>query len=180
MTRNITSIKSLLRAASEGDLPTIREAVERGLDVNTSAPGGMTLLLSAVINNRYELVIYLLLHGARVGCCTSNGIVPLMWAARKGNHRMVKALLLYGSSPHARDVSGRTPLMWSSTVEVAQLLLGRLDNLSIRDKAGMTALHHAKEGGFIKLAEYLEEELQARNTNYGKRSLEYANRAVFS
>jgi ankyrin repeat protein len=80
-------------AASEGQLPIVKELIKRGLDVN--AHGGIskgTALLDAARNNHYEVARYLLDTGAKMDESASNRN-PLFGAILRDNAKIAQLLI---------------------------------------------------------------------------------------
>jgi ankyrin repeat protein len=98
-------------AATSGDLPTVRTAVETDPALLKSREwDNATLLHDAVGNNQLRMVQYLLDKGADVSVVTSDGLTPLHMAAQNGNIEIIKVLLTHGARVNALDSKGWTPL----------------------------------------------------------------------
>ena len=98
-------------AASRGDEETVRALLERGADVQTARPDGMTALHWAAMRSDLEVTEMLLYAGANLEATTRIGQhTPLHVAGRSGRAPVVQALLEAGADPQAATASGATPL----------------------------------------------------------------------
>lgn len=84
--------RTLLAAAQAGDLAGVKEALEKGADINTVNNYGWTPLLLAVYKNSSEIVSFLLSKGADKNRANSGGYTPLK-LARYYNHTALITLL---------------------------------------------------------------------------------------
>ena len=98
-------------AAIRGDVEAVRALLERGADVQTARPDGMTALHWAAMRSDLELAEMLLYAGANLEATTRIGQhTPLHVAGRSGRAPVVQALLEAGADPHAVTASGATAL----------------------------------------------------------------------
>ena len=76
-------------------------------DVNQLDKEGISLLHWAAINNRLQIVRYLLMKGSIVDrLCGDLNTNALQWAIRQGHLQMVVLLIHYGSNPLVTDING--------------------------------------------------------------------------
>ncbi len=76
-------------------------------------PSNETFLISAVINDRYDLVKFLLEKGADSNLTSVGGGSPLSFSAGMGNFKMVKLLLGFSADPNIRANGRFLPIMAS-------------------------------------------------------------------
>jgi uncharacterized protein len=105
----------LLRAASDGDLPTVEFLLEAGLDVSFRSKEGETALMAAASsarsNSGANLLSVLLKAGADINAHDNKGKTALMHAAEDScTPEAVRVLLESGADPQLRDKDGRTAL----------------------------------------------------------------------
>ena len=116
-------------AASRGDATVVRALLERGADVQTARPDGMTALHWAAMRSDLELADMLLYAGANLEATTRLGRhTPLHVAGRSGRAPVVRALLEAGADPHARTASGATPLHLAAQAGNAEAVAALLDH----------------------------------------------------
>jgi ankyrin repeat protein len=101
----------VVAAATAGNLPTVKDAVEKDPTlVKYKEWNGATLLDDAVARNHTDVAAYLLDKGADANAAKTDGVTPLHIAARNGNIGMMKLLLDSGANINAIDSKGWTPL----------------------------------------------------------------------
>ena len=84
-------------ATKAGDIGTIEDFLNRGLDVNTALIQDCTLLFIAADDNQPAIVKLLLAHGANVLAKTSWGDVPLQRACWRGYKEVADTLIQAGA-----------------------------------------------------------------------------------
>jgi ankyrin repeat protein len=82
----------LMRAASAGDLETVRRLANDGVEVNGQSPNGTTALMAAVKNGHAETALELIELGADLGLADTDGMTAIEWAKHKGQVMILKAL----------------------------------------------------------------------------------------
>ncbi|RVE44942.1 hypothetical protein evm_010416 [Chilo suppressalis] len=134
----------IVKATQYGAVARVRELVEAGWDVNQPDRETVTLLHWAAINNRREIVQYLLAKGARVDAVGGElRSTPLHWAARQGHLEATVLLVRAGADPALRDAEGCACLHLAAQfghTAVAAYLVARGAAPDEPDAGGMTAL----------------------------------------
>jgi len=151
--RNEYGNAALVEATVNGDMPTVRQLLVKGANVNGRGSGGFTPLMFAASQRHVELVKLLLTKGADVNAQTGNGHTALMCT---GDARIVETLLAAGADVNAQRRDGMTPLIIAVTIGNAPtvgLLLAKSADVNARmaDDQGMfggwTALDYAEWKG---------------------------------
>lgn len=78
----------------------------------------------------------------------AEGWTPLIWGSMNGHEEVVAALLNAKSQVQAIDAQGLSALMWATRhghVSVMKSILATGPDLSLRDFAGHTVMHHARQ-----------------------------------
>jgi ankyrin repeat protein len=103
---------SVFAAAAQGDLATLRRAVDSDPDLVKAHDDWdrATLLHDAVQQNHLNEAAYLIAQGAEINAVTNDGLTPLHMAAQNGNTVMARLLLQHGANLNAVDGKGWTPL----------------------------------------------------------------------
>lgn len=151
-----------LRVASlNGDLDTVREALEQGVDLNETDPVGRTALMFASYNGHTEIVRLLGEQGGLIDETDSEGRTPLMFAASGPFSETVEYLLTEGADPDVTDnVEKWTPLMYAAAEgnrEVIELLLEHGADVSLADKDGEKAVDFAIQNDHSNVVSILEQ-----------------------
>lgn len=82
------------RLIKKNALKELEKMINKGFNVNTQSPWGLTLLHEACVEDKNEVVEFLLKNGAEVDIKTFFGeSTPLMIAIRKNNSKVVSMLL---------------------------------------------------------------------------------------
>lgn len=146
-------------AAHEGDIESLRRALDRGLDPNTTNRYGVTPLALASRGGHSAVVARLLESGADPNRASTAGETPLMVAARTGVVDSVVSLLEHGADPLARESwMGQTALMWAAAERHASVvapLVGAGAEVDGRSDAGFTPLMFATRLGDIDTVDAL-------------------------
>jgi uncharacterized protein len=162
---------TVFEAAAAGDLPRVRELVERDrAQANAVSPDGYSPVGLAAFFRRSDVAAYLLERGADPRPASrQGGFTPLHSAvatdAAAADLELVRRLLDAGADPNARSASGGTPLhtaAFTGDRRVLDLLLARGGDASIRNERGNTAADIANERGHPEMARLLEDRLAQR------------------
>jgi ankyrin repeat protein/beta-lactamase regulating signal transducer with metallopeptidase domain len=105
-----TAIKSLHKAAADGDLEQVKKLIAQGADINAKDSQKRTALQYASEKGHAEVARLLISHGAYVNANFAGHRTPLHYAAMTGNKRTVELLLSKGADINARNEYGITPL----------------------------------------------------------------------
>jgi hypothetical protein len=150
------TMNQMTRAAGEGNIESMRMARESGMDVNAQDESGFTALMIASEQCRAEAVQQLLVWEARVDTRDNRGNTSLIGAAsggcvgadeRAAQIQIIRSLVRAGADPNARNGKGETSLMWIvryGNVSAMRELLNQGASQPLKDKAGRTALDHAR------------------------------------
>lgn len=86
--------EAIFRAASNGDVIGLKQAIKSGGNVNALLPNGLQPIHVAIVNNRLEAVKILLSAGAMVGADANQKISVLLFAQKSENNELLKLLLV--------------------------------------------------------------------------------------
>ena len=143
------SMKTLHRAAREGDLDELREGIARGDDVNGRDGeddwGNMPPLMWACLMGRHECARALIEAGAAVDV-VSYGATALMMVCISGSHECAQALSDAGAAVDEVGIGGRTALAIACEVghhECAHALIDACAAVDMVDNNGNTSLMKA-------------------------------------
>jgi len=139
------SSMDIVKAVQYGALDRVMELVEGGFHVNERDAENVTLLHWAAINNRKEVVRYLVSKGADASAIGGDlQSTPLHWATRQGHLAMVVLLVSFGADPSILDGEGCNCLhlaaQFGHTALVAYLVCRGTVDINASDINGMTAL----------------------------------------
>lgn len=145
MDDTVSPSSMIFEATRYGELDKVKEFVEQGFDVNERDNEDVTLLHWAAINNRIEIVKFLIIKGAiidAIGGETKS--TPLHWATSMGHLKMVVLLMKNGADPTIMSAEGYNCLhlaaQFGKTGIVAYLLAKGVD-INVPDAYfGRTAL----------------------------------------
>src|SRR5437763_1575494 len=127
---------SIITAAKNDDLQTVRAQIAKRVNVNEVARDGSTALLWAVYNGNVEMTRALLAAGAPVNSPNHYGITPLLQASRSGDATLVGMLIKAGADIAATHPDGETALMAASRtghIDAVKLLLEAGANANVAD-----------------------------------------------
>jgi len=132
-------------AVENCDLECVKLLVERGANVNQRAVGGYNPLFIAAMENKTEIMVYLMNKGADPKTAIlDDGGSPLFEVAGRNNKVALLRMLEEGADPNAKDNFGDTPLTYAilkGTQEMVSLLLSHGAKINEGNKKGQTPLH---------------------------------------
>ena len=151
----------LLRDAVEkSDEKTIRRLIDGGADVNTSLPNNSTLLSFAVIENKPDLVKFLLDRGAKVNVQQIQGFTPLNECAlqqvnntaqqQTNSVKIAEMLLSHGADPNLGTIATLKTACQSNNFELVKLLVKYGADVNIRGNQNNTPLMYCRSFRFIE------------------------------
>jgi ankyrin repeat protein len=162
----ITS-QAFRQAALEGQISTIREALDQGADVDATDTDGRSALQLAAFDGHTDVVKLLLDHGARVDHRDALGRTALIYAATGPNQATVKVLLAAGADPDVVDRGERfSALMFAAAEgqhEVVKTLLQHNANAGLHDVDGDTARDFAAQNQHREIVRMLDETKNKKN-----------------
>jgi ankyrin repeat protein len=160
---------TLVDAAKNSDINTIRALVDKHTDVNAADPDGTTALHWASYHDDVATADLLIKAGARVNAATDLGVTPLWNASLNGSEAMVKRLLQAGANPNAALPSGETSVMAAARggyAAVVEQLIAKGADVNARGARQQTALMWAaaqKHPEVVKVLLAHGADLQARS-----------------
>lgn len=168
LSREQMSADGFIKAASSGDLETIKQYVASGFNVNTLGGGvpslgikGSPAIQSAAAAKKCAVVDYLLSVGAKADRRELKyGFTPIGSAAQAGATDCVRSLIAKGARVDVPDEQGGdTPLIkaaYGGYLEVSKLLVEGGASLKIKNKDGDTPYRAAVSMGNNQVAQYLK------------------------
>ncbi|RSM15123.1 hypothetical protein CDV31_005057 [Fusarium ambrosium] len=171
----------LLRASFLGDVTTVRQLLENGVDLQISDPYGSTALSIASDVGHEDVVKLLVEKGANLESRDGIGDTPLLRAAFKGHQSVVRLLAKAGADLEAKNHIGNTPLAtasWKGDEAMARLLMEQGSSIETKDSSGSTPLLLAASNGHTAIAKHLLEKganIGVKN-KFGDRALSLAIR----
>lgn len=147
---------AMVLAAHHGDLDTLRELLDAGLDVNTTDVFGVSALEKAVKSGCAEAVGLLCARGARF---ESPWHQPALCLAAEGlNIDCLRTLIDAGADIEVRHQDGFTPFLSAvrtRNVDAAALLIARGCDIEAQSKTGWSALKLALRNSDWAMAKLL-------------------------
>lgn len=126
------SRSALRNAALEGNLPRVKQLLQKAPGVMRTPKGSGVLCMAAFSGNR-DLVVYLLSQGGKVNSTDTDGSTPLYHAANGGHLPVVQLLLARGAKVNQARRDGWTPLhaaVASGERPIVELLLAKGANVN--------------------------------------------------
>jgi len=109
------NVESLILAAEEGDVQTIKTLLDAGVDVDAKGNSGMTALMHASKQNHIECVRVLLNKGANVNAINELGRTAIKMANERGNLEIVKLLESTGATTVRKGAENKMICMKCNT-----------------------------------------------------------------
>ena len=150
--------EDLVKAASNGDLTTVRAMLEKKIDINYKNEIGLTALMAASFTSHVEIVQALLAKGANIDLRAKEGVTALIAASLNGHAEVIQILLAKGAKIDLRAKDGFTALAMASEkghTEVVQILLAKGAQIDLGSKDGVTALMMASQNGHTEVVQIL-------------------------
>jgi ankyrin repeat protein len=82
----------LMRAASSGDVETVRRLALDGVEINGQSPNGTTPLMAAVKNGQTDTAFELIELGADLSLADDDGMTAIEWAKKKGQVLLIQGM----------------------------------------------------------------------------------------
>ena len=158
----VTKMDEFYRACEKGNLLKVKSMVERGHDVNKKDEKDYlwyrTPLMYAAGEGRFDVVKYLINHGADVSKTNFFEQTALHHASEYGHLKVVELLLSKGAGIDVEDTLCHTPLTLAARTGLIAILLCLINHgvdLNKRNVHKRTALHYAIECGHLEVLELL-------------------------
>lgn len=155
------SPRDLLRASLEGNLETIKKAVDQDIDIDEQDQTGRIPLMLAAYNGHAEVVRYLLENDTDLTTSDNQGRTPLIFAASGSNPETVELLLENGADPNTTDQKEEwSPLMWAAAegnYQVVSVLLEHGADPTLQDNDNETARDFAAQNNHTRIVELLKQ-----------------------
>ncbi|MBS3067322.1 ankyrin repeat domain-containing protein [Candidatus Micrarchaeota archaeon] len=176
----------LINSAGNGDLEGVKQALDKGAEVNGKEPQiGATALIAASIMGHTEIMKLLVEKEANVNAADNNAFTPLIYSAAKGNVEGIKLLLEHGANVDTRNANGETALIRAAGeghADVVRILIEKGADIEAETSEGGNALILAADNGHTEVVKVLLEK-GANKDHYHKYSpkvaYDYARRKGF-
>lgn len=155
------NLNALMMTSKMGFLDVVKAIVNRKeLDINAQDDYGQTALYHAALNDRYEIVKYLLENGADPDITSKKEFTPLMAALNKASEKTIMPLLESTKNLDYTPASGWNALMFASryaTDEIVQKVINKTQKYDTQTDNGYTSLMMCLSYGKINSAKLLIE-----------------------
>ncbi len=146
-TSNVIALESpLAKAATKGNIPEVKELLDKGASHNVSDALGRTPLHMAAFYGHPRTAALLIARGADVSAKDRVGMTPLHAAVLAGSVQEIDLLLANKAEIDAVADTGATPLHLAAATgqtQLAKILIQRGANPLSKDLAGATPLFYA-------------------------------------
>lgn len=160
----------LIAAAREGDISSVKEWLNQGVNVNANGKHGLTALHQVCFRGNKDLGVATLLlqRGADVHATNDEGKTPLHQACYWGCIEIANLLIEHGADLNAKDKTGATPLnrasCTKSRLEVVRMLIDHGADRRAKDDYGRTALYRACWYGSLGVVQLIAEGVDVNET----------------
>ena len=141
--------------------------MQKGADFKTLDINGWSPIVWALIQGNYDSADILINYGFNLDEVIFNEIPLLIFFVKEENYEVTEYLIKKNAYIDIRDDLGKTPLMYAAekgNLELVKLLLKNGANPFKSDKFGTTPFLFAIENNFIKVSDFIHEEiLKIRN-----------------
>ena len=150
---------ALHNAANTGDVDTVRQLIDKGVNVNRKNGFGDTALFRAARQGNAEIVRLLLEAGAKPNTQNHTGWGPLHTVSTQGYKEIIEMLLAAGAYVDVRNKNGWTPLFLaagSGHLAIVQALWEANADIHAEDINGCTPILNAQKNGYQDVAKLLK------------------------
>jgi len=153
-------MNEFLAAITKGNKVEVARLLAAGFSPDSKDSDGRTPLMFAVIDDKIELVDFLIQNGADVNVQDNNGFSPLHFAAQDFRVEAAKSLLNKNAEVNQCDKHGNTPL-WRAVFnsrgrgEMINLLLHHGADRFIKNRSGKTPVDLANTIGNYDVKQFL-------------------------
>ena len=152
-------MESFFKAALDGDLATVKQALAVPGVANQADPDGRTALMLAAFNGHTEIAALLLDAGARIDTRDQTGRTALMYAASGENEVTVALLIKRRAGVNLADSEEHwTPLMFAAAegqADVVRRLLDAGADPTAADIDGEDSVLFARSRGYPAVADLI-------------------------
>jgi ankyrin repeat protein len=139
--------KALMVYCEEGMVKEVQQLIQKGVNLNTREPFGLTPLHVACLKN-HVAIVKVLLESKQVNIDAQDlqGCTPLIFSAFWDRHEAASLLIKYNASQNLQSEGGTTAAMAASqrnSRSVLEILANSDANLQIQDKSGSNCFDHA-------------------------------------
>ncbi|XP_033762311.1 putative ankyrin repeat protein RF_0381 [Pecten maximus] len=158
--KDANGFNALLCCCAGGSVHLFQYLVQKGLDTATISNTGKTCLMIAVLNNKINLVQYLVkTHPEQLQLKDADGFNALSWCCAVGSVEIFQYLVQKGLDTATTSNTGKTCLMIAvlktKTNLVKYLVENYPEQLPMRNKNGVNALLCSSAGGSVEIFQYL-------------------------